>query len=107
MKLPGLRRSAAMWMAAALTALAAVAVPVAQAQAPAAKHFDVLQLNLCNSGFADCCSAGKAVNSAIALIQRRRPDVVTLNESCARDITLMTRETGYLWEFAPAGDKSE
>ncbi|PKW13392.1 endonuclease/exonuclease/phosphatase family protein [Saccharopolyspora spinosa] len=106
MKLPGLRRSAAMWVAAALTVLAAVAVPVAQAQAPAAKPFDVLQLNLCNSGFADCYSAGKAVNSAIALIQQRQPDVVTLNEICAQDITRMTRETGYLWEFTPVGDKS-
>jgi hypothetical protein len=109
MKRAGLRRSAALWAAAALTALAAVALPTlsaAHAQAPAGKSFDVLQLNLCNSGFTDCYSAGKSVDSAIAVIQQRRPDVVTLNEICAQDITRMTNETGYLWEFTPVGDKT-
>jgi hypothetical protein len=99
-------RSAARWAAAVLTGLAAVALPVAHAQAPTAGSFDVLQLNLCNSGFEDCYSAGRSVDSAIALIQQRRPDVVTLNEICARDITRMTNETGYLWEFTPIGDKT-
>ncbi|MGP4021633.1 endonuclease/exonuclease/phosphatase family protein [Saccharopolyspora sp. 5N708] len=99
-------RSAAWWAAAALAAFAAVAIPVAHAQTPTARSFDVLQLNLCNSGFEDCYSAGKSVDSAIAMIQQRRPDVVTLNEICARDITRMTNETGYLWEFTPVGDKT-
>ncbi|MGW5648127.1 endonuclease/exonuclease/phosphatase family protein [Saccharopolyspora sp. NPDC003752] len=106
MKRAGLRRSAALWIAAALAALAAVAVPVAQAQTTAAQPFTVLQLNICNSGFADCYSEGKSVDSAIAAIQQRRPDVVTINEVCAPDITRMTHETGYRWAFAPVGDKA-
>ncbi|GAA0507405.1 hypothetical protein GCM10011581_20870 [Saccharopolyspora subtropica] len=101
-----MRRSAALWVVAALAAVATVALPAAHAQAPAARSFDVLQLNLCHSGSADCSSDGRAVDSAIALIQQRRPDVVTLNEVCASDITRMTSETGYLWEFTPAGDES-
>lgn len=115
MKRAGLRRTAALWVTAALAALAAISLPIAHAaQAPApaptpaaapAGSFDVLQFNLCNSGFADCYSAGKAVDSAIAVIQQRRPDVVTLNEVCAQDITRLTSETGYQWEFTPAGDK--
>ncbi|GAB2654536.1 hypothetical protein GCM10027271_11210 [Saccharopolyspora gloriosae] len=69
-----------------------------------ARSFDVLQLNLCHSGAADCYTGDDtAVRSGIATVRERRPDVVTLNEVCAHDITTMTRETGYHAEFAPAG----
>jgi hypothetical protein len=45
----------------------------------------VLQLNLCNSGFAGCYS-GRAVAAAAALFADQRPDVVTLNEICRDDL---------------------
>lgn len=50
----------------------------------------VLQLNLCNSGRADCYS-GRAVGTAAALIRRRRPDVVSLNEVCREDVDVLER----------------
>ncbi|MER7015172.1 endonuclease/exonuclease/phosphatase family protein [Saccharopolyspora sp. NPDC000359] len=98
-----LRRSTVLWLVAALAAAVAAVVPAAHAQAPAARSFDVLQLNLCHSGDAPCSAAG-AVDAAIQAIHQRRPDVVTLNEVCASDITRMTTETGYRWEFTPVGD---
>ncbi|GAA2816247.1 endonuclease/exonuclease/phosphatase family protein [Saccharopolyspora taberi] len=102
----GRRRSAALWTAAALAAFVTAFAPQASAQqAPKAASFDVLQLNLCNGGFANCYSAGRSVDSAIEAIQQRRPDVVTLNEICAPDITRITHETGYQGEFTPIGSK--
>lgn len=87
-----------------LPALALALLPTAGAHA--AGSFDVLQLNLCNSGVADCYQGGEAVDSGIAAIQQRRPDVVTLNEVCASDITRMAREIGYLPSFTPVGNGS-
>lgn len=69
-----------------------------------AKPFDVLQLNLCHSGLADCFSEGEAIDAAAATIKQQQPAVVTLNEVCAEDITKLTKATGYLWEFTPAGN---
>lgn len=45
----------------------------------------VLQMNLCNSGFAGCYT-GRAVAAAAAVIRAEAPDVVTLNEVCQNDI---------------------
>ncbi len=93
----------------ALVVLAAAALVVGWPLAPratATAPFVVLQLNLCNGGFSPCFSGGKrSVDSAIALINDRQPDVVTLNEICARDITRMAQETGYRWQFMPVGTK--
>ncbi|EQD85744.1 endonuclease/exonuclease/phosphatase (EEP) superfamily protein YafD [Saccharopolyspora erythraea NRRL 2338] len=100
----GRRRSVAV-LVAALAAIATAFATPAQAEAPKAASFDVLQLNLCNGGFAHCYSAGRSVDSAIAAIRQRRPDVVTLNEVCAPDITRLTHETGYAGEFTPIGSK--
>ncbi|GAA4611074.1 endonuclease/exonuclease/phosphatase family protein [Saccharopolyspora hordei] len=98
------RRSTVLWLVAALSAALATALPVAHAQAPAARSFDVLQLTLCGDGDEACAGPSRSVDAAIETIHQRRPDVVTLNEVCASDITRMTSETGYGWEFAPAGD---
>ena len=46
----------------------------------------VLQLNLCDSGVADCYT-GRSVAEAAAVIRAERPDVVTLNEVCRNDVT--------------------
>ncbi len=48
----------------------------------------VLQLNLCNSGIASCYT-GRSVSVAADLIRDTRPDVVTLNEICRDDVSLL------------------
>ncbi len=50
----------------------------------------VLQMNLCNSGIADCYT-GRSVAEASALIRAERPDIVTLNEVCREDVALLGR----------------
>lgn len=53
----------------------------------AAGHaFRELQLNLCNSGRAECYRNGRSVGEAAQLITRYRPTVVTLNEICAANV---------------------
>jgi hypothetical protein len=49
----------------------------------------VLQMNLCNSGRADCYSGGRAVSLAVALIHEHQPDMVTLNEVCRDDLGVL------------------
>lgn len=74
--------------------------------AAAATPFEVLQLNLCNSGIADCYDDGRSIPEGIDVINRLEPNVVTINEICRDDITRMARDTGYRGEFAPARDRS-
>jgi endonuclease/exonuclease/phosphatase family metal-dependent hydrolase len=69
-------------------------------EAPA---FTLLQMNLCLSGLAGCYARvayPAGVDDAIALIHRRRPDAVTLNESCRGDVVRIARETGYHLRFS-------
>ena len=49
----------------------------------------VLQMNLCNSGRADCYSGGRAVSMAAALIHHDRPEIVSLNEVCRDDVRVL------------------
>jgi hypothetical protein len=49
----------------------------------------VLQMNLCNSGRAECYAGGRAVSMAVALIHQDRPEMVTLNEVCLDDVRLL------------------
>lgn len=100
------RHRVAVSVAAGLVALGAAFVPAEAAQAEAGASFDVLQLNLCHSGAADCYTPGdQSINSAVTAIKGKRPDVVTLNEICAPDITKLVKETGYHAEFKAAGRK--
>ena len=62
--------------------------------ATAATAFKVLQLNLCNSGVAGCYQGGRAVDEAVTMIQRRVPDVVSVNEVCLSDLTRLTAAVG-------------
>ncbi|MGI5241066.1 endonuclease/exonuclease/phosphatase family protein [Dactylosporangium sp. CA-139066] len=55
---------------------------------PALPPLRVLQLNLCDSGYAGCFS-GRAVPAAATLMRDRRPDVVTLNEICDDDVSTL------------------
>ena len=48
-----------------------------------------LQMNLCNSGRADCYSGGRAVSMAVVLIHEHRPEMVSLNEVCRDDVRVL------------------
>lgn len=67
-----------------------------------------LQVNLCDSGMASCYRDGRSTVEAAGLIRRYRPDVVTLNEVCARDVSgtvaaAMRSVSGQVFAlFAPA-----
>lgn len=50
----------------------------------------VLQMNLCDSGLADCYT-GRSVREAAAVIRAVAPQVVTLNEVCRDDVPLLER----------------
>jgi hypothetical protein len=61
--------------------------PVLPAALPRQAPLAVLQMNLCNSGFAGCYAGGQSIPEAAAVIAAQRPDVVTLNEVCDGDVT--------------------
>jgi hypothetical protein len=50
----------------------------------------VLQMNLCDSGIAECYT-GRSVAQAAAVIRTGAPDVVTLNEVCRDDVAALGR----------------
>ena len=50
--------------------------------------FRVLQLNLCDSGIAGCYT-GRSVAEAAAVIRAQRPEIVTLNEVCRDDVSVL------------------
>jgi endonuclease/exonuclease/phosphatase family metal-dependent hydrolase len=79
---------------------------------PTQYPFWVLQLNLCNSGFASCYQGGKSVPEGSTVIQNNWPDVVTLNEVCSNDVptlasTLANVYSGgtVVWAFKAAVDR--
>jgi hypothetical protein len=90
-------------------AVLAPGVPPTRAAAPVR----VLQLNLCNSGFAGCYAGGRAVPEAAALVEAVHPDMLTLNEVCRGDVQrallgAMERAWPGEWVFAafhPAWDR--
>ena len=67
-----------------------------------ASTYTLMQMNLCLSGRAGCY-AGVAypagVEDAMARIRATRPDAVTLNEVCRRDVARIARRTGYHLRF--------
>jgi hypothetical protein len=50
----------------------------------------VLQFNLCDSGIAGCFT-GRSVGVAAGVIRAERPDLVTLNEVCRGDVSVLGR----------------
>jgi hypothetical protein len=56
---------------------------------PSQYPFRILQLNLCNSGFAACYDDGLSIPEGVSVIQANNPDVVTLNEICQGDLTAL------------------
>jgi len=64
--------------------------------------FTLLQMNLCLSGFAGCyekVAYPGVVEEAVARIQDARPDAVTFNEACRRDVRRIARRTEYRVRF--------
>jgi hypothetical protein len=60
-------------------------------------NFTTLQMNLCNGGEAGCFTDGLAVREAARIIARVKPDLVSLNEVCLRDIAVnRAKESGTL-----------
>ena len=54
------------------------------------RSWRVLQFNLCDSGIASCYS-GRSVRAAATVIREWRPDVVTVNEVCRKDVSELGR----------------
>lgn len=59
----------------------------------------VLQLNLCGSGIA-ACYTGRSTAAAAAVIRAETPDLVTLNEICQDDVSILRRA---LADVVPGG----
>ncbi|MEU4530583.1 endonuclease/exonuclease/phosphatase family protein [Micromonospora ureilytica] len=66
------------------------AAPSDAAVAPQPTVLRMLQMNLCNSGRAGCYT-GRAMARAAEVITAQAPDVVTLNEICAGNLTALRR----------------
>jgi hypothetical protein len=78
---------------------------VAAGSAAAAPSYSVLQINICNSGYADCYT-GEATARAGDLINARSPSVVTVNEMCASDQEPIRERTGYAGVFTQSGSQT-
>lgn len=76
--------------------------------------FWTLQMNLCNSGHADCYQDGRSIPEAYDVIESTAPDLVTLNEVCRADVetalypAIQQTWAGdwTFWAFLPAYDRS-
>lgn len=76
----------------ALLLLAGLLVPPTAAAATTVK---VLQLNICHSGHADCYTGAEPVLAkAVEVITSTRPQVVSVNESCAGDVPRLRAAMG-------------
>ena len=93
-----------------VAALALLVAGSTVAGGPARAELRVLQLNLCNSGIAECYT-GRSVDRAAAVIRADRPDVVTLNEVCHEDVSGLyqalqgTYQGNLVWAFQAAADR--
>jgi endonuclease/exonuclease/phosphatase family metal-dependent hydrolase len=68
-----------------------------------ASTYTLMQMNLCLSGMAGCyrkAAYPAVVEEAVARIREARPDAVTINEGCRRDVALIARRTGYHVRFS-------
>jgi endonuclease/exonuclease/phosphatase family protein len=94
-------------------AAAALTGSLAPSAAAAARApFRVLQMNLCDSGIAECYT-GRSVARAATVIRADAPDVVTLNEVCRDDVYALDqalvhvdRGDTVVWAFKAAADRN-
>ncbi len=86
--------AAACWLVLCAVALAGAVVSGraagSWASASAGSSLRELQFNLCDSGIATCYT-GRSVRTAATVIRSERPDVVTLNEVCRKDVATLAR----------------
>jgi endonuclease/exonuclease/phosphatase family metal-dependent hydrolase len=61
--------------------------------------YTLMQMNLCLSGLAGCYDPA-VVDEAVDRTRAARPDAVTFNEVCRRDVTRIARRTGYHVRFS-------
>ncbi len=65
--------------------------------------YTLMQMNLCLSGRAGCygkTAYPAVVEEAVARIREGRPDAITVNEVCRRDVARIARRTGYHLRFS-------
>jgi endonuclease/exonuclease/phosphatase family metal-dependent hydrolase len=70
---------------------------------PASSPYTLMQMNVCLSGLAGCwpdAAYPAVVQEAVARIRGTRPDAVTLNEACRRDVERLARRVGYQLRFS-------
>jgi endonuclease/exonuclease/phosphatase family metal-dependent hydrolase len=79
-----------LWAIVELSGATAGRTPTRPASTTTALPVRILQLNLCDSGIAGCYT-GRSLRAASALIRAERPDVVTLNEVCRGDVSVLGR----------------
>ena len=73
------------------------------ALAEEASTYTLMQMNLCLSGRAGCygkTAYPAVVEEAVARIREGRPDAITVNEVCRRDVARIARRTGYHLRFS-------
>jgi hypothetical protein len=68
-----------------LTTFALLVVPSAAATSAGAP-ITVLQLNICHGGMADCYRGDAVLTKAASVIRSNKPQVLSLNETCAGDV---------------------
>ena len=74
------------WLASASAMAIVVSTAVSSPAVAATSTIKVLQMNLCNSGKANCYKDGKAIDEAREMIAKlQRPTVVFINEICRGD----------------------
>jgi endonuclease/exonuclease/phosphatase family metal-dependent hydrolase len=81
----------------------ALALVLCGCSGSASSAYTLMQMNLCLSGRAGCYGKTEypaVVEEAVAGIRERRPDAVTLNEVCRRDVARIARRTGYHLRFS-------
>jgi endonuclease/exonuclease/phosphatase family metal-dependent hydrolase len=84
---------------ACLVSVAALLTGSSAASTSTPEAVRVLQMNLCNSGLAGCYT-GRSVTAAAAVIRAQRPDVVTLNEICEGDVSVLGQAMADLYRGA-------
>jgi endonuclease/exonuclease/phosphatase family metal-dependent hydrolase len=80
----------------------ALALALCGCSGSASSAYTLMQMNLCLSGRAECYGRAAypaVVDEAVARIRAARPDAVTLNEGCRRDVARIARRTGYHMRF--------
>jgi len=69
----------------------------------AGSAYTLMQMNLCLSGLASCYAKvayPAVVEEAVTRIRETRPDAVTFNEACGKDVALIALRTGYHLRFS-------